>query len=110
MRPSYYKPTVAFIVAVVAVVTVYDVWAVSHDYTWTISATLLQAAKAWPIIGVLIGILIGHLFFPNRAAGASGITLQSFHDAFDVAWKAARPTQVIGTDVADALAKELGLQ
>jgi hypothetical protein len=110
MRPSYYKPTVAFIVAVVAVVTVYDVWAVAHDYDWTISAVLGKAGAAWPIIPMLTGILIGHLWFPNRASGANGITLASFHDAFDVAWLKARPTQVIGTDVADALAKELGLQ
>lgn len=68
MRPSYFKPTVAFIVAVIAIVTVYDVWAVAHSYDWTISATLYGAAKQFPIIPFLAGIVCGHLTWPNRAA------------------------------------------
>lgn len=66
---TYFRPTIIFIVAIVAVITVFDVWAVSNNYAWTISSTLLQASKDWPVIPFLTGLLAGHLFFPNRAAG-----------------------------------------
>jgi hypothetical protein len=68
----YFKPTIVFIVGSVAAVTIYDVWAVAGGYERTISATLLQAAKDWPIIPFALGVLSGHLFFPNRAAAAPG--------------------------------------
>lgn len=64
----YFKPTVIFLVASVAIGAAYDVWAVSHSYTWTISANLLQAARDWPVIPFVIGVLLGHVFFPNKAA------------------------------------------
>ncbi len=62
---KYFWPTIAFILAMVAVITAYDVWAVTHDYGWTISSTLLMAAHDWPIIPFVFGVLAGHLFFPN---------------------------------------------
>lgn len=67
---QYKKPTVFFIVFVTALIVVYDVWALTRGYEWTISSTLLEASKRWPVIPFLLGLLAGHLFFPNRAAGA----------------------------------------
>jgi hypothetical protein len=67
---KYKRPTVIFIVFWVALLTVYDVWALTKGYEFTVSSTLLQAARDWPIIPLVVGILIGHLFFPNRAAGS----------------------------------------
>lgn len=64
----FYKWTVLFIVAIVALITVYDVWAVSQGYARTISWTLGQAAYQWPAIPFAFGFLAGHLFFANKAA------------------------------------------
>ncbi len=66
---KYYRPTILFIVAIVAMVTLYDVWAVAHGYEKTISSTLFAASRDWPAIPFMFGFLAGHLFFPNRAAG-----------------------------------------
>lgn len=63
------KFTVAFMVAVTALVVVVDVALVVRGYEWTISANLYGASKDWPIIPFALGVLAGHLFFPNRAAG-----------------------------------------
>ena len=59
------------IVVITALIIVYDVWAVAKGYEWTISSTLLSAARDWPIIPFALGVLSGHLFFPNRAAGTA---------------------------------------
>lgn len=65
---EYNHATVAFIVFVVAIVAIFDVYQLAKNgYTATISYTLGKADKKWGIIGVLAGVLIGHLWFPNRA-------------------------------------------
>ncbi len=65
-----FRPTIVLLVAAVLVGTVYDIWAVTHNYEWTISANLLEVSKRWPAIPFIGGFLLGHVLFPNRAAGA----------------------------------------
>lgn len=65
---NYFKPTLIFIVVLFSVGTAYDIWAVSHTYEWTISATLYHLAQQWPAIPFALGFLLGHVFFPNRAS------------------------------------------
>lgn len=56
--------------ALIAVISVYDIWTLRvRGYTTTISWNLYGFTKKFPIVGVLIGIVVGHLFWPN-AAGA----------------------------------------
>ncbi len=60
--------TIGFILFIVALVTVYDVWTlVRRGYNTTISWTLYAWATRWPIIPFALGVLAGHLFFPNKA-------------------------------------------
>ncbi|MES2347860.1 MAG: hypothetical protein V4641_09865 [Pseudomonadota bacterium] len=66
---KFFKPTIVFLVIATVVGAAYDIWAVSHDYNWTISANLYLVAKQWPAIPFAGGFLLGHVLFPNRAAG-----------------------------------------
>lgn len=63
---KYFKPTIIFMAVSVLLVTVWDIWAVSHNYNWTISYNLYEVCKAWPVIPFLGGLLIGHVVFPNK--------------------------------------------
>lgn len=65
-----FRPTIVLIVAIVCICAIYDIWAVSHSYEWTISANLLLISRQWPAIPFIGGFLLGHVLFPNRAAGA----------------------------------------
>jgi hypothetical protein len=67
---KYRRPTVVAMLVLTALLTVYDVWAVTKGYDWTISATLLEFSRDWPIVPFVVGLLCGHVWFPNRAAGA----------------------------------------
>lgn len=59
--------TIAFIVALVGVVALYDVWTLwRRGYTTTISYVLKKYSLRFPIIPFLIGVLAGHLFFQNE--------------------------------------------
>lgn len=64
----YFRPTIVVLVALFAIGAVYDVWAVSHNYSWTISANLYLLSQHWPAIPFAGGFLLGHVLFPNRAA------------------------------------------
>jgi hypothetical protein len=64
----YFRPTIVLLVALFAIGAVYDVWAVVHNYEWTISATLLGVSKQWPVIPFVLGFLLGHVLWPNKAA------------------------------------------
>lgn len=60
--------TIGFVLAMIAIITVYDVWTlVRRGYSTTISWQTLVWSRQWPIIPLLMGILAGHLWFPNRA-------------------------------------------
>lgn len=60
--------TVKFIVLVVAIVTVYDVWTLARrGYTTTISWVIYKSSTKWPVIAFVSGFLCGHLFFGNAA-------------------------------------------
>lgn len=61
--------TGAFLVGLTAVIAVYDVVAaVFGGYQATISSVLYFQGQKWPIIPFALGVLAGHLFFPNREA------------------------------------------
>lgn len=66
-----YEMTITSIViySLIGIGLIYDAYALSKDYQNTISWTLYNATKRWPIIGVLLGIVIGHLFFPISSDG-----------------------------------------
>lgn len=64
------QTTLYFSLAVIAAIIVYDVWTLlKRGYKTTISWNLYQLAIKVPIVGVAIGVVVGHLFWPNRAAG-----------------------------------------
>jgi hypothetical protein len=53
--------------AIVAAIWLWDWFAVIKGRDGeTVSATLSEWSRAWPILPFLIGILIGHLFWPHR--------------------------------------------
>lgn len=52
-----------------ALLMLFDLWTlVQHGYESTVSATLYDFMKQFPIVGILFGILIGHLAWPNLHA------------------------------------------
>lgn len=67
------KLTVRFLLLFVTAFTVYDVWTLAvRGYDTTVSWVLYQASQQWPIIPFALGVLAGHLFFPNRASKVGG--------------------------------------
>lgn len=72
MGPAEITGIVLF--ALLVFIGVYDVWA---SYTLGRSATVSYVVQSWaiqfPILGVLIGIILGHLFWPvGPIAGHDG--------------------------------------
>ena len=60
--------TVGFMLLIIALVTVFDIWTLARrGYSTTISWQIYVHSKSWPVIPFLFGLLAGHLFFPNRA-------------------------------------------
>lgn len=57
------NPTVYVIYGVIAVTLIYDLFALRKSYESTISWTLYSGAKRWPVIPLLFGIVMGHLFW-----------------------------------------------
>lgn len=71
---TFFRPTILVILALVGIGTVYDIWAVSQNYEFTISANLWLVATNphyGPILCYLAGGLTFHTIFPNRIAGTS---------------------------------------
>jgi hypothetical protein len=104
-----FKPTVALLAATTLVGIAYDVWAVSHNYNWTISANLWNIARHTnygPAIVAVGFFLLGHVLMPNRSAETSH---QAFLAAFAKVWAVRRVQDTFPADVADAVADELNL-
>lgn len=58
------KPTRYVLAATLFALLLYDTWAMMvHGYDWTISKDLRQLAMEYPVVGVGIGIVLGHLFW-----------------------------------------------
>ena len=55
------------LMGIIAVIVVVDVYLAHNSEQETISWRMTMWGKKWPIIWVMIGILIGHLTFPNHA-------------------------------------------
>ena len=61
--------TLWVITFVTAFLIVYDVWTiVRFGYETTISAVLYDFVGRFSIVGVAIGVVIGHLWWPNEHA------------------------------------------
>lgn len=63
-----FKPTMILLVGAVIIGAAYDIWAVSHNYHWTISANLLAISARFPVVPFVGGFLIGHVLWPNKGA------------------------------------------
>jgi hypothetical protein len=60
------------------VLMIYDLVIITkRGYSATVSATLYAFTKAFPIIGIIFGVLIGHLFWPNLSACHTDLTPQA---------------------------------
>lgn len=60
--------TLTVSLAILAVIVIYDVWTLlRRGYATTISWNLYLLSLRFPIIPAAIGVVIGHLFWPNRA-------------------------------------------
>lgn len=52
---------------VLAAVWVWDWYAiVKQQPKETVSAMLLEWSQAWPILPFMVGVIIGHIFWPSR--------------------------------------------
>lgn len=52
-----------------AVVGLGDIWlGRRYGYAATVSAVIQDWARQWPVLPLLIGLLLGHLFWPLRPA------------------------------------------
>jgi hypothetical protein len=50
----------------ITLVLIYDFWLARNGESNTLSFRWARWARQWPIIPLLAGILLGHLFFPNH--------------------------------------------
>ena len=61
------KITVCLLLAMIAILGLWDVFAVSNNVAGdTISSIVLGTAHKYPIIPFILGIVMGHLFWPNK--------------------------------------------
>lgn len=61
--------TLAFSLVIIAAIIGFDVWTLlARGYETTISWNLYMLAQKQPIVSFSIGVVSGHLFWPNRAA------------------------------------------
>jgi hypothetical protein len=64
---TWKKRTVIFIVVMIAVIAIYDVVTISNGGLETsVSHTMIVWSYKYPIFDILIGIVIGHLFWRMR--------------------------------------------
>jgi hypothetical protein len=60
--------TLLFSLLALGLIVVFDVWTLmKRGYATTISWTLYGMALRFPIIPFALGVVVGHLFWPNRA-------------------------------------------
>ena len=63
------RATTDFIAIILFVIFAYDAYAVARwGHSGTISAVLLKYAYKYPVVPFLIGLIMGHLFWPNMAS------------------------------------------
>lgn len=62
------KLTLGVSLTILAIIIAYDVWTLTvRGYATTISWNMFQMASRFPIIACALGIVLGHLFWPNAA-------------------------------------------
>jgi hypothetical protein len=55
------------LLVVLAVVGIYDVFAITSQGAWpTVSERLYEWCQHFPILPLFVGIVLGHVFFPLR--------------------------------------------
>ena len=60
------KHAIVFLVATLLAVGAYDWWLyLTEGPSATISAEVLSTSRKWPVVPLLVGILMGHLFWPQ---------------------------------------------
>lgn len=58
-----------FLIIHIMTIGIYDAWAMMYrGRIYTISFALMAIAKEFPIVPCLLGIVVGHLFFPQQPA------------------------------------------
>ncbi len=71
----YNKWTKIFIGVVIAIIAIYDVWVIGAGGTrasisWTIwelsAGNCEENKKAWPLVPLIAGVVVGHLFWQMR--------------------------------------------
>lgn len=56
--------TTVFIFVIIFIVAVYDVWVIwKKGKTHSISAVIIRSSKQYPLITLMVGVLIGHLYW-----------------------------------------------
>jgi amino acid permease len=59
--------TKIFIVVIIAIITVFDMYMLNFKgYDATISWEIYKTSQDYMIIPVIVGVFVGHLFFPHR--------------------------------------------
>jgi len=65
--------TVIFIIVMVVLITVFDVWIIAKKgKTQSISAVIIRSSKQYPLITLLVGILLGHLYWSMKTIDIYG--------------------------------------
>ena len=61
------KVTAIFIVLTIVIIAVYDVWVyIQAGGDATISRIVYNFSKDWPIVNIIIGVLLGHFYWPQK--------------------------------------------
>lgn len=59
--------TLLLVIAVIVTLVVYDLLAVERGrWEATVSWTMLRLAQKYPIVAFALGVVFGHLFWPQR--------------------------------------------
>ena len=78
------KPAQWALIAILISFTIlmgFDLWFYIHGgIEATVSYAIWDLTKGWPILGVVVGIFIGHLFFPKDTNNVT-------QEQFDQAWQ-----------------------
>jgi hypothetical protein len=57
----------ALLVVLLLVIAAWDLWALYKGQpAWTVTAIIQEWSRQVPLFPVMVGIVVGHLFFPSR--------------------------------------------
>lgn len=59
--------TLLFILVVIVAVAIFDVWVIfAKSKQESISAYIIRGSKKYPLVTLIVGVVIGHLYWPMR--------------------------------------------